>query len=182
MNKQPRLTCERNKPAACGPHARRNRGNLMSILKVDKMSKYRREKIDDAVAREAAVILRSINDPRVAGAMLSVTGASVAPDLKTAKIFVSPLADVDEKELMTGLRSAAGYFRSSLARALDLRATPVISFELDDGMRRSAHIAEILRKVAPADGESADGESEHNDNGGDNVGGSGEDGREGGAI
>lgn len=157
------------------------------------MSKYRREKIDDAVAREAAVILRSINDPRVAGAMLSVTGASVAPDLKTAKIFVSPLADVDEKELMTGLRSAAGYFRSSLARALDLRATPVISFELDDGMRRSAHIAEILRKVAPADGESADGgendgesgndgESEHNDNGGDNVGGSGEDGREGGAI
>jgi hypothetical protein len=88
---------------------------------------------------------------------------------------------------MTGLRSAAGYFRSSLARALDLRATPVISFELDDGMRRSAHIAEILRKVAPADGESADGESadgesEHNDNGGDNVGGSGEDGGEGGAI
>ena len=51
------------------------------------MAKYRRDRVNDAVALEMVTILRNVKDPRVSGAFISVTGADVTPDFKYAKIF-----------------------------------------------------------------------------------------------
>ncbi len=112
------------------------------------MAKYRRDRINDAVATEAAVIVRDIKDPRLDGVMLTVTGAEVTADLKYAKIFYSVMGEFDEKELRRGLKSAAPFVRSRLARSLNLRQTPEVSFVFDDSVGRGAHIAELLRGIS----------------------------------
>ncbi len=124
------------------------------------MSKYRRDRINDAVAAETAVIVRDIKDPRLDGVMLTVTGADVTPDLKYAKVFYSVIGEADEKELAKGLRSASSFVRSRLAQALNLRITPEITFVYDHSVERGAHISELLRSVSDelTDGEVGDDE------------------------
>ena len=81
---------------------------------------------------ELSSILRSeIKDPRI-GTMTSVTGAQVAPDLKTCRVYISVLGDERVKEeTIRGLKSAEGYIRRMLARNLNLRNTPELTFVLD---------------------------------------------------
>lgn len=112
------------------------------------MAKYRRGRINDAVAAEAAMIVRDIKDPRLDGVMITVTGADVTPDLKYAKIFYSVMGEFDKKELNRGLRSAASFVRSRLAQSLNLRQTPEITFVYDESVERGAHISELLHSVA----------------------------------
>ena len=112
------------------------------------MSKYRQNRINDAVAAEAAVIVRDIKDPWLDGVMITVTGAEVTPDLKYAKIFYSAIGEPDEKELSLGLRSAASFVRSRLARSLNLRQTPEITFVYDQSVERGAHISSLIRSVS----------------------------------
>lgn len=111
------------------------------------MAKYRRGRINDAVAAECAVIVRDIKDPRVADVFITVTGADVTADLKYAKIFYSVMGEYDEKELRTGLKHAAPFVRSRLAEKLDLRQTPELTFVLDEAVARGAHIAELLHSI-----------------------------------
>lgn len=55
--------------------------------------------------------------------------------------------------MLKGLKSAAGYLRRELGRALNLRHTPELTFFQDDSMSKGAHILEMLRNpeiVKPA--------------------------------
>ena len=115
------------------------------------MSKYRKNRIDDAVAAEAAVIVRDIKDPRLDGVMLTVTGADGTPDLKFAKIVYSVMGETDEKELARGLRSAAPFVRSRLAQSLNLRITPEISFVFDRSAQKGARISALIKSVSGGD-------------------------------
>ena len=56
------------------------------------MAKYRRDRINDAILKEMATILRDVKDPRVSGAFISVTAVDATPDLKFAKIYYSVLS------------------------------------------------------------------------------------------
>lgn len=127
------------------------------------MSKYRRGRVNDAVALEVMTVLRNVKDPRVSGAFISVTSADVTPDFKYAKIYYSVLGiegDKEaEKELARGLRSAAPFIRSQLAKNLNLRVTPELTFILDESMKRGVEIAAMINKLEFTD----DGEDEEND-------------------
>jgi len=125
------------------------------------MAKYRRNRINDSVAEEAAQIIREIKDPRVAYAMITITGADVTADLKYAKLFYSIFSSDEEekKEIAKGLKSAAPFMRSQLARRLNLRITPEITFVEDKGVEHGAKIAELLKSIsgdAPANDVSED--------------------------
>ncbi|MGI6012316.1 MAG: 30S ribosome-binding factor RbfA [Ruminococcus sp.] len=117
-------------------------------------------RINGEVQRELSLIIqKEIKDPRI-HMMTSVTGAEVAPDLKTCKVYISVLGDDKEKEdTLAGLRSAEGYIRRMLAKNLNLRNTPEISFRLDTsieyGVAMSKKIAEIKSRE---DGENRDEE------------------------
>ena len=125
------------------------------------MAKYRRNRINDSVAEEAAQIIREVKDPRVAYAMITITGADVTADLKYAKLFYSIFTSDEEekKEIAKGLKSAAPFMRSQLARRLNLRITPEITFVEDKGVEHGAKIAELLKSIsgdAPANDVSED--------------------------
>ena len=115
------------------------------------MAKYRRDRVNDAVALEMVTILRNVKDPRVSRAFISVTGADVTPDFKYAKIFYSVLGIDDDpeaaKEIAKGLKSAQGFIRGQLAKTLNLRVTPELTFVLDDSMKRGVEIAAMINKL-----------------------------------
>lgn len=135
------------------------------------MPKYRKDRINRSVAEEIAAILREVKNPVVAGTMISVTAADVSQDLKFAKIYYSVLGDADEKELKMAFRSAAPFIRSQLARRLNLRITPELSFVRDNGIAHGAEIASILHGLHQQAAESteaaepghADAETEENE-------------------
>ena len=112
------------------------------------MAKYRRGRINDEMQKETASILREVKDPRVKEAFVSVTGAEVTADLKYAKIYYSALRG-DEKELSRGLRSCAPFVRSELAKRLNLRITPELTFVKDTSLAHGAHIATLLNSIGP---------------------------------
>jgi ribosome-binding factor A len=112
--------------------------------------------------------LRSVKDPRVSEAFISVTGAEVTPDLKFAKIYYSALgmkSAEDKKEIAKGLKSSAGYIRRQVAQRLNLRITPELTFIEDTSITYGAHIAELLNGITFSDDneEAEEVEEEEND-------------------
>ena len=118
------------------------------------MSSYRRARINDAVREELSLALQNSKDPRLSGSMVSILSADVSPDLKTAKIRYSVYGG-DTEEAIAGIESAAGYFRRELARRLNLRITPELTFLRDDSIAHGARIAQLLREVLPEQKEPA---------------------------
>ena len=110
------------------------------------MSKYRRGRINDAVAQELNVALRDVREPRVVNNFVSITKASVAPDLKIATVYYSCMGDF--KEALFGLEKCTGMLRHHLAITLNLRITPELHFVKDNGMEHGAHIAKLLSEIA----------------------------------
>lgn len=103
-------------------------------------------RINEEIQRELASIIRTVKDPRVSGAgMVSVTAVETTPDLKYAKIYVSVLDKSASVQALKGLKSAAGYLRRELGRALNLRNTPELTFVQDDSIDKGAHILDMLR-------------------------------------
>lgn len=123
------------------------------------MANYRRGRINDEMLKEIAMILREVKDPRVQNAFVSVTAAEVTPDLKYAKIYYSYLQNSDPKEVAKGLKTASGFIRSQIARRMNLRITPELTFVHDNSIKHGAHIASLLEGITFTDdeGEDADG-------------------------
>ena len=114
-------------------------------------------RVNTEVQRELSNILRAgIKDPRVAP-LTSVVSVSVAPDLKTCKAYISVLGDEKaQQDTVAGLKSAEGYIRRTLAKNLNMRNTPEITFILDQsieyGVSMSKKINEVTRELK-TDGE-----------------------------
>lgn len=121
------------------------------------MANYRRNRLNDSVKEELCVILREVKDPRVSDHMITITAADVAPDLREAKIYYSVLGECDEREVKRGMFSAGPFMRSQLAKRLNLRMTPNLTFVRDHSMERGTAISSILRSIEGADSAS-DGE------------------------
>lgn len=111
-------------------------------------------RINEDVARVISVILREdVKDPRISP-IVSVTEAIVAPDLKTAKIFISVLgSDEDGERTMEGIKSSAGYIRHQLAERLNLRNTPVLDFILDKSIAYGVDMSHKIDEVMEHDEE-----------------------------
>ncbi len=116
------------------------------------MANNRMGRINEELQRELAALIPTVKDPRVTG-MISVTRVDATNDLRYAKVYVSMLDKSSAKEVVKGLKSAAGYLRREVGHALDLRYTPELIFIEDDSINRGAHILEMLRNpevVKPA--------------------------------
>jgi len=113
-------------------------------------------RINEEVHRELSNIIRGeIKDPRVSS-LCSVVAVEVAPDLKTAKAYISVLGDEKaQADTLKGLQSAEGYIRRELAHTLNMRNTPEIKFVLDQsieyGVRMSKKIDDVTRDLREED-------------------------------
>lgn len=113
------------------------------------MPSRRTLKVANAIRETVStLILFELKDPRVKD--VTVLGAEVGPDLRTAKIHVSVMGDDKAQSLtMHGLTSARGFLQSKIADRLQLRYTPILTFVLDQGVKKSIEAARILREVLP---------------------------------
>ncbi len=96
------------------------------------------------------LLLRKIKDPRLK--MVLITGVKLTADLKLARVYYTSTGrEVDPKDSATGLRSAGGYFKRSLARQLSLRYIPTLEFYHDDSFEYGDHIDRLLKSVQEED-------------------------------
>lgn len=108
-------------------------------------------RINGEVQKVLAEIIRGeIKDPRISP-LTSVVSVEVAPDLKSAKAWISVLGDENaQADTLAGLKSAEGFIRNRLAKTINLRNTPVIQFIMDQsiayGVSMSRKIDEVIEK------------------------------------
>lgn len=105
-------------------------------------------RINEEVLRALSQILRGeIKDPRVSP-LCSVVAVEVAPDLKTAKAYISVLGDEKaQQDTMEGLKSSAGFIRRQLASSINLRNTPEIQFILDQSIEYGVRMSKMIDEV-----------------------------------
>jgi ribosome-binding factor A len=107
----------------------------------------RTERLSDLVREEISrLLLREIKDPRIG--FVTITEASVSPDLHYVKVFVSVLGEEAARDAsLLALRSASGFIQRALFRNLRLKHSPVVTFHLDDSMERGERIERVLRQI-----------------------------------
>ncbi len=92
-------------------------------------------------------ILTELRDPRVKN--VTVLGVEVAPDMREAKVIVSIMGNKTQQSTsMRGLQNSAGFLQSRIADRIDTRYTPRLSFVLDDGIKKSIAVTQILEQIA----------------------------------
>ncbi len=112
------------------------------------MASYRMDRTSEDILRELTAILRTVKDPRVTAAMLSIVRVEVTSDMSYAKVYVSAMEGLEAaKAAVKGLVSAQGYIRRELGAALHLRHVPELRFVPDDSIAYSADIARKLNSL-----------------------------------
>ncbi|HTU89134.1 MAG TPA: 30S ribosome-binding factor RbfA [Gemmataceae bacterium] len=111
------------------------------------MKTYRLARVAEAVREVASeTILFELRDPRVK--LVTVTRAEVSGDLQHAKVYVSVMGTDKEQQLtLRGLRHAAGFIQSKLARRLQTRFTPTLHFVLDQGVKNSIEMTRLINEA-----------------------------------
>lgn len=92
------------------------------------------------------MLIKEVQDPRLSG--VSVTDVKVDRELAFADIFVSAVeGEARSKEVLAGLKAAAGFLRHELAQRVDLRTFPILRFHWDPTPERADHIERILASL-----------------------------------
>lgn len=105
-------------------------------------------RINGEVQKELSMLInREIKDPRISP-MTSVVAVEVAPDLKHAKVYISVLGDEEKKQsTYEGLRSASPYLRTLLAKTVNLRNTPELTFVMDQSIEYGVNMSKLIDDV-----------------------------------
>ncbi len=103
-------------------------------------------RIGEQLCRELATMLRKeVNDPRISKVI--ICEVVVTKNLGLAKIYFSFLdTQQDLEEVMQGLESAKGFFRTQLGRKLHIRKIPELRFIFDDTTAKSEKIERLIRQ------------------------------------
>ena len=111
------------------------------------MASNRIERINEEIQKELSALLRNLKDRRVQDTMISITRVEATPDLRYAKIYASFLQEEKAKDALKGLKSASGYLRRELGRALQLRYTPELVWEQDDSITYGAKMLKLINSL-----------------------------------
>ena len=108
--------------------------------------RHRAERLAALVHETLATALTTLKDPRIG--FVTITGVHVTADGRHATVRVSVLGTEEEKgRAMDGIEHAKGFLRTHLARAVELRVTPELHFELDRGLEYARRIDALLDQV-----------------------------------
>ncbi len=112
------------------------------------MSRFKRaDRVADLIQMEISdILLRQVRDPRIGA--VTITGAKVSDDLRTARIFFVELGkDQCSEEVKTGLASATGFLRRELGRRLQLRCVPELLFSYDPSFAYGNRIERLISEI-----------------------------------
>ena len=127
------------------------------------MKVSRTSRLNGEYQKEISEIIRMHKDrmPGVKG-MISITEADVAPDLKTAYVYVSVYGagETDPKDVVKALQEQAGYIRHELAQVMRMRTVPALTFRLDGSMVYGAKMDELFKNITYSTPETSDEDGE----------------------
>lgn len=106
----------------------------------------RPKRVAEAVKNELSMLLlQDASDPRLLG--VTISRVVVTPDLKQAKIYFSVPAGVATNPATAAMRRAKGYFRSHLAKVLNMRYTPDLLFFFDKLNEEAQRMDDLFRQI-----------------------------------
>lgn len=124
---------------------------------------YRPDRLGEEIRRiVSSMLLSDIKDPRLQGKFISITGVDVTSDLSYATCYVSVLgtsggsriyedaseeAELENQQVIEGLSSAAGLFRSEIGRQVKVRHNPELIFKLDNSLAYGRHIESVIKNL-----------------------------------
>ena len=118
---------------------------------LQQIMKHRLLRVNEVVKRElSATIAREIN---FEGALVSINAVDVAPDLKSAHVFVSTLGIANRDSVIDKLEAYRPALQAELSRHVVLKYTPHLIFHLDESIKRGARVLEILDDLGKRDGQ-----------------------------
>ena len=105
-------------------------------------------RINQEVQKELSNLIRmEVKDPRVSP-MTTIVNVEVAPDLKTAKVYISVLGDEKaQQDTIRGLKSAAPFLRSQLAHNMNMRNTPELRFIADQSIEYGVNMSHLIDEI-----------------------------------
>jgi len=121
------------------------------------MSKIRRQRVAEGLRAELMDLIQNdLRDPRLQ--LVTVTEVDVDRELRHADVFVSALAEEQERlQIMKALTGATGFLRRELARRIHLRVVPELVFRWDPSLERGERIAQIIDRLEGLSHDDADG-------------------------
>lgn len=111
----------------------------------------RARRVADRIHKTVAQVLeRRIKDPRLG--FVTITDVRVTGDLQQATVFYTVYGTEGERRRSaSALKSATGLIRSEVGKALGIRLTPTISFQLDSLPTTARSIEDALAQAQARD-------------------------------
>ncbi|MBQ3142774.1 MAG: 30S ribosome-binding factor RbfA [Bacilli bacterium] len=99
----------------------------------------------DLIKELSNIFLTEVKDEDLKN--VTLTYASVTNDLSFAKVYFTTLDDYKKDKVLKDINNASGYFRSMLAKRLDIRHIPEIRFIYDDSIEYGKKIEEVIKEI-----------------------------------
>ncbi len=107
------------------------------------MSSDRMRRINEVLREVVGDAISDLSDPRIG--FVTVTSVDTSPDLRSARVFVSVLGEVEEREMtLAGLASAHGVIQRRVAQETRMKRTPTLTFRYDDTVEKGVRISRLL--------------------------------------
>lgn len=91
------------------------------------------------------VVTQELADPRVG--FITITRVKVSPDIRIARVYYSAFGgQADRAKAHAALQHAAGFVRRRVGDDLQLRFTPELIFQYDEGIDKSIRLSELLHE------------------------------------
>ena len=128
------------------------------------MKVSRTSRLNGEYQKEISEIIRRMKDrtPELKG-LVSVTEADVAPDLKTAIIYVSIYGkgEAETKRSFEVVQEIAGFIRHELSQVMRMRTVPALTFRMDKSMVYGAKMDELFKKISYSTSTEDNGDEEN---------------------
>ncbi len=110
------------------------------------------ERVNNLIRQEISTLLRrEVKDPRL-GTFVAVTEVATSADLGHAKVFVSCICTLEERqEILSALTAASGFFRKEMNKQLRLRHIPELDFHWDDSIERGDRLMQLIDQLNSQD-------------------------------
>lgn len=121
-------------------------------MNAPKMPSQRQLRIGEIIRKALSESLTrgEVRDPVLETSVVSVSEVKMSADLKIATVYIAPLGPQDIKAIVQALAENAKFLRGRIAKALSLKYTPNLRFQVDNSFDEYAKVDALLRspKVA----------------------------------
>jgi ribosome-binding factor A len=121
-----------------------------------KQDNQRVKRLGEQIQRELTELLRrDVKDERIGN--VTITAVNVTGDLRTARVYYLVFGkDGPDPKVQQGLTSAAGFLRNALSKALMIRYTPTLTFELDTTIEHGVRLTQLIDSLKKPAGSAAE--------------------------